>query len=73
MNNNEEKNTSYAIAITILSFLVVLLLVIIVIGIRIISDLNDTIEMHKNTIKVCKIDLEQIQIENEELRNKIQN
>lgn len=73
MNNNEEKNIGYSIAVTILSFIVVIMLMIIIIGIRIIDDLNSTIDMQKNTISVCNIDLKQVQNENEELRNKIQN
>lgn len=68
MNNNEEKNIGYSIAVTILSFIVVIMLMIIIIGIRIIDDLNSTIDMHKNTIGVCNIDLKQVQNENEKLR-----
>lgn len=63
-----EKNDKYIIAISLLSVLLIISITIIIIGVRVISDLNDTIGMHKNTIGVCNIDLEQTQLENEELR-----
>ena len=69
MNNKDEQNVGYTIAIVILSFFIVIMLMIIAIGVRIIDDLNDTIDMHKNTIGVCNIDLEQVQKENEKLRD----
>lgn len=68
-----EKNDKYIIAITILSILLIISGMITVICVRIISDLNSTIDMHKNTIGVCNIDLEQVQKENEELRSRLDN
>lgn len=61
-------NDKYIIAISLLSVLLIVSITIIIIGVKVISDLNDTIGMYKNTIVVCNIDLEQTQLENEELR-----
>ena len=61
----------YIIIITILSILLAISILIIIIGTRIIEDLNITIETHKNTIGVCNIDLRQVQNENEELRTQM--
>lgn len=72
MENKEEQNIGYTIAVTILSFIIVTMFMIIIIGIRIIDDLNSTIDMHKNTINICTMDLEQVQKENEDLRSKIE-
>lgn len=64
-----ETEDKYTIAIGILSILLFISVMIIIIGIKIIKDLDYTIEMHKNTIGVCNIDLKQVQEENEDLRN----
>ena len=61
----------YIIIITILSILLSISILIIIIGTRIIEDLNITIETHKNTIGVCNVDLRQVQNENEELRTQM--
>ena len=61
-------NDKYIIAISLLSVLLIVSITIIIIGVKVISDLNDTIGMYKNTIGGCNIDLEQTQLENEELR-----
>lgn len=70
MNNEDEKNIGYTIAIIILSTISIIMFMIIIIGIRVINDLNGVIDMHKNTIGVCNVDLKHVQKENEELRNK---
>ena len=67
----EKNNDGYIITITILSAIAIILFMVIIIGIRIIDDLNGVIDMHKNTIGVCNIDLKQVQKENEELREKL--
>lgn len=66
-----EKKDKYIISIITLSILLVISIMIIIIGVRIIDDLSSIIEMHKNTISVCNMDLEQVQSENEELRGKL--
>lgn len=63
-------NDKYIITITILAAIVIILFMVIIIGIRIIDDLNAVIDMHKNTIEVCNMDLEQVQEENESLRER---
>lgn len=62
----------YIIAITTLSIL--LLISVIIIGIlgAIATDLRDTVNMYKNTIGVCRIDLEEVQNENKELREDLE-
>ena len=47
---------------------------VIIIGIlgAIATDLRDTANMYKNTIGVCRIDLEEVQKENEELRKRLE-
>lgn len=61
--------------ITIISVLVTLLIVstlALVISIVIAIDLRDTVEMHKNSLDVCRVDLGEVQEENEELRKEIE-
>lgn len=67
-----EKNDKYIIAITVLSILFIISVMIIIIGVRVIDDLNSTIDMHKNTIGVCNVDLKQVQKENENLRKRLE-
>lgn len=66
--NKEEK---YTIALAILTILLFIAIIIIFINLKIIEDLDYTIDMHKNTIGVCNVDLKQVQKENEELRGRI--
>ena len=63
--NKEEK---YTIALASLSILLFIAIVAIFISFKIIEDLNYMIDVHKNTIGVCNVDLKQVQKENEELR-----
>lgn len=62
------KNDKYVVAITILSILFIISVMVVIICVKIIDDLNGVIDMHKNTINVCRIDLEHTQIENDDLR-----
>ncbi len=66
--NKEEK---YTIALAILSILLFISIVIIGVLTVLCTDLRDTANIYKNTIGVCKIDLEEVQKENEELRGRI--
>ena len=66
--NKEDK---YQLGLVLLGLLNIILLGIIGIMCIVINDLNSTIDMHKNTIGVCNIDLKQIQNENEELRERL--
>ena len=63
--NKEEK---YTIALASLSILLFIAIVVIFISFKIMEDLNYMIDVHKNTIGVCNVDLKQVQKENEELR-----
>lgn len=63
--NKEEK---YTIALASLTILLFIAIVVIFISFKIMEDLNYMIDMHKNTIGVCNVDLKQVQKENEELR-----
>ena len=69
MTNKDDKY------ITIISVLVALLIVntlALIISIVIAIDLRDTVEMHKNSLDVCRVDLEEVRKENEELRKEIE-
>lgn len=68
----ENKKDKYIIAITTLSLLTIIFLMTTIIGIIIINNLNNIIDMHKNTIGTCNIDLEQVQKENESLRKRLE-
>lgn len=62
------KEEKYTIALASLSILLFIAIVIIFISFKIMEDLNYMIDVHKNTIGVCNVDLKQVQKENEELR-----
>ena len=68
--NKEEK---YTIALASLSILLFIAIVVIFISFKIMEDLNYMIDVHKNTIGVCNVDLKQAQKENEILRRKLNN
>lgn len=60
----------YIISVTILSVLLFVAIICNVILLVLTNDLTEKVQMQDNTIGVCKIDLEKVQIENEELREK---
>ena len=61
----------YIISIITLSILLLVNIFIIVCLVIISTDLRDTTNVYKNTIDICNTDLEQVQTENESLRNKL--
>lgn len=63
-------NNKYIISITILSVFLFVAIICNVILLVLANDLNSKVQMLDNTIRVCKIDLEQVQIENDDLREK---
>lgn len=62
-----KNNDKYIIAIMALSVLLVTTILIIILGVAIINDLNDTIDMHINSRNTCQIDLNEAKAEYEEL------
>lgn len=61
----------YIIAITVLSILLVISLIINGWLVAVVTDLRDTTMMYENSLGVCRIDLEKVQIENDEIRHQI--
>lgn len=60
----------YVITITIISIFFTVSLIINIILLVLTNDLSSKVQMQDNTLRVCKIDLEQVQNENEELKEK---
>ncbi len=60
----------YIISITILSAFLFVSIICNIVLLVLTNDLTEKVQMQDNTIGVCKIDLEKVQIENEELREK---
>lgn len=60
----------HIITITILSVFLIVNMICNFVLIILTNDLTEKVQMQDNTVRVCKIDLEQVQIENDELREK---
>jgi peptidoglycan hydrolase CwlO-like protein len=67
-----EKNDKYITMIAVLITLLIFNIVAFIISIVIATDLRDTVQRYTNSLDVCRIDLEEIQKENEELREEIE-